>query len=202
MKPWIRVRPRFECWPRAKPGADISKAAAPMFQALETNFPADGAIGRRTAAVYRSLGTIDPGRMMHPSRRTKSDGANRGTFGRSRGSARWRRIADASIALQADWDRIPESIRASPMAIWKPRLFSGIISVRRRAALIDEGRRRLGSPALFAYEAGAIRENQRNYERAILEYAPRRDRESSDRTRSADCCSGAAAGAIARRSNC
>ncbi len=36
------------------------EAAAPMFLALETAFPADHAIGTRTASAYRSLGTIDP----------------------------------------------------------------------------------------------------------------------------------------------
>ena len=36
---------------------------------------------------------------------------------------------------------------------------------------IDEGRKRLNQPNLFAYEAGAIRENERDYNRAIAEYA-------------------------------
>ncbi len=36
------------------------ETAAPMFQALETTYPAEPAIGIRAASVYRSLGTIDP----------------------------------------------------------------------------------------------------------------------------------------------
>ncbi|MGA3205804.1 MAG: hypothetical protein ABSF12_25190, partial [Bryobacteraceae bacterium] len=34
--------------------------AAPLFLAIESSFPADRTIGMRTAAVYRSLGTIEP----------------------------------------------------------------------------------------------------------------------------------------------
>ena len=36
--------------------------------------------------------------------------------------------------------------------------------------LLDLGRNKLGNPALFAYEVGAIHENQRDYEAAIDEY--------------------------------
>src|SRR5262249_31373784 len=36
---------------------------------------------------------------------------------------------------------------------------------------IDQGRTRLKSPALYAYEEGAILENMREYNRAIREYA-------------------------------
>ena len=36
--------------------------------------------------------------------------------------------------------------------------------------MIDEGRGRLGNPALYAYEAGAIHENRRDYTRAVSEY--------------------------------
>ena len=37
--------------------------------------------------------------------------------------------------------------------------------------LLAEGRKKLADPALFAYEAGAIYENQRDYKRAVAEYA-------------------------------
>ena len=48
------------------------ETAAPMFLAIENNFPADAVIGRRTVAMYRSLGTVDF-ETGDPRRRSKID---------------------------------------------------------------------------------------------------------------------------------
>ena len=147
--------------------------AAPLFLAIEASFPADRAIGTRTAAVYRSLGTIDP---------KLTDSAIAVEEKLSQADPRDRRTLTAIGEIEAErerfdkaraaWDRIPEI---------DPSKADGYLEAatvywdyyRYEDALrwIEEGRKRLKQDSLFAYEAGAIRENQRNYDRAMREYA-------------------------------
>jgi tetratricopeptide (TPR) repeat protein len=76
------------------------------------------------------------------------------------------------LRARASWDKIPEIDPSRPdgyletaTLYWDYYLYGEAIR------WIEEGRKRLAQPNLFAYEAGAIRENERDYTRAIAEYA-------------------------------
>ena len=58
----------------------------------------------------------------------------------------------------------PEGYLEAATVFWDYYLFDDALR------MIDEGRNRLGNPALYAYEAGAIHENRRDYTRAVSEY--------------------------------
>lgn len=147
--------------------------AAPLFLAIESSFPADRTIGARTAAVYRSLGTIDP----------KLTGAAIAVEEKlSQADPRNHQALTAIGEIEADrehfdkaraaWDRIPEIEPAKADGYLEAAtIFWDYYQFDDALRWIEQGRKRLKQNSLFAYEAGAIHENQRNYERAIREYA-------------------------------
>ncbi len=147
--------------------------AAPMFLAVEANYPADGTIGARTAAVYRSLGTIDP----------KLTGTAIGVEEKlAQFDPRDHRALTAIGEMEAErehfdkaraaWDRIPEIDPArSEGYLEAATIYWDYYRYEDALRWIEEVRKRLKQDSLFAYEAGAIHENQRNYDRAIVEYA-------------------------------
>ena len=147
--------------------------AAPLFLALESSFPADPAIGARTAAVYRSLGTMQP---------QFSDAAIAVEQKLAQFDPRDHRAPTAIGEMEAErehfdqaraaWDRIPEidpskedGYLEAATVFWDYYRYDDALR------WIEEGRKRLKQNSLFAYEAGAIQENRRSYDRAILEYA-------------------------------
>jgi hypothetical protein len=147
--------------------------AAPLFLAIEASFPADRAIGTRTAAVYRSLGTIDP---------KLTDSAIAVEEKLSQADPRDRRTLTAIGEIEAErepfdkaraaWDRIPEIDPSKADGYLEAAtVFWDYYRYEDALRWIEEGRKRLKQDSLFAYEAGAIRENQRNYDRAMREYA-------------------------------
>jgi hypothetical protein len=149
------------------------EAAAPMLQALEADYPADQTIGKRTASVYRSLGTIDPKltdtALAIEAKLSQSDPLDHTSLTR-RGEMEAER--EQFLRARQSWDKIPEIDPAKPdgyleaaTLYWDYYLYGEAIR------WIEEGRKRLAQPNLFAYEAGAIRENERDYTRAIAEYA-------------------------------
>lgn len=147
--------------------------AAPMFLAMESSFPADRALGVRTAAVYRSLGTIDPKltdtAITVEEKRAAADPLDRQTF-TSMGEieADRGRFDKARVA----WDHIPEIDPAKPGGYLEAAtVFWDYYRYEDALRWIEEARKRFKQDSLFAYEAGAIHENQRNYDRAIREYA-------------------------------
>jgi hypothetical protein len=149
------------------------EAAAPMLQALETNYPADAAIGRRTAAVYRSLGTIEPALNNDAS----ISAATNLTLADPRDIRALTRLGEIEAdrgrfeRAKAVWDKIPDVDPGNADGYLEAAtIFWDYFAYDDALRWIEEGRRRLGSPALFAFQAGAIRENQRDYERAITEY--------------------------------
>ena len=149
------------------------EAVAPMFQALEADYPADQTIGVRTASVYRSLGTIDPKltdtSVAIEAKLSQADPHDHASLTR-RGEMEAER--EQFLRALASWDKIPEIDPTKPdgyletaTLYWDYYLYGEAIR------WIEEGRKRLAQPNLFAYEAGAIRENERDYTRAIAEYA-------------------------------
>lgn len=147
--------------------------AAPLFLAIESSFPADRAIGTRTAAVYRSLGTIDPkltdAAIAVEEKLSQADPANRQTLTAIGEIEAERERFDKA---RAAWDRLPEIQPAKPDGYLEAAtVYWDYYRYEDALRWIEEGRKRLKQDSLFAYEAGAIRENQRNYDRAIREYA-------------------------------
>jgi hypothetical protein len=149
------------------------EAAAPMFLAIENNFPADATVGSRTVAIYRSLGTIDP---------KLTDTAIAAGVKLEDANPRDARTLTRLGEMEADrekfdkaaayWNRIPDiaqgradSYLQTATIFWDYYRYDDAIKT------IDEARKRLNSPALYAYEEGAILENMREYNRAIREYA-------------------------------
>src|SRR5262249_54065610 len=71
-----------------------------------------------------------------------------------------------------NWNRIPEIDPAKPDSYLEAAtVFWDYYRFDDAMRLIGEARQRLKQPSLFAYEAGAIRENQRSYDFAVREYA-------------------------------
>jgi Tfp pilus assembly protein PilF len=144
------------------------ETATPMFLALETEYPADRAIGLRTAALYRSAGTIDAAigveekLALADPRDHKAPTAIGEIEAESehfdRAAAAWNKLAEIEPA-KAD------SYLETATVFWDYYRYDDAIR------WIELGRERMGNPALFAYQAGAIRENQRDYFRAAREYA-------------------------------
>ena len=148
------------------------EAAAPVTRAVAEVYPGDDALNSRAASVFRSLAAFDPEDTgiaasveENLSRRSPRDRttltrvgevyADREMFDRSR--PYWNRLAelepgDASGYLDA------------ATVFWDYFLFNDTLR------LINQGRKKLAQPSLFAYEAGAVYENERNYPKAIQEY--------------------------------
>jgi hypothetical protein len=149
------------------------ESAAPLFLAMEASFPADRAIGARTAAVYRSLGTIDPkltdtaiGVEEKLAQADPRDHRTLTAIGEIEGER------ERFDKARAAWDRIPEIEPAKADGYLEvATIFWDYYRYEDALRWIEEGRKRLKQDSLFAYEAGAIHENQRSYDRAIREYA-------------------------------
>ncbi len=146
--------------------------AAPMFLAIEASFPADRVIGRRTASMVRSLGTIQPrmtdtgiaveAKLSQADPRDDESLTKLGEMEAERG--RFDRAA-------ASWNRIPGIEPAKPDGYLEAAtIFWDYYRYDDALRLIDQARQRRGQPSLYAYEAGAIRENQRDFDGAIAEY--------------------------------
>ena len=156
--------------------------AAPVFRAITAAYPVNDANTQRTAAVYRSLATLDPKQtdvavsieqnlIAYAPRDTAAltyageIWADRERFDRAR--PLWNRIQAAAPGM-------PDSYLESATVFWDYFLYDDALRV------IDEGRKRLGRPALHAYQAGAIYENKRQYDRALNEYAAAVVNDSND----------------------
>lgn len=147
--------------------------AAPLFLAIESSYPSDRAIASRAAAVYRSLGTIDP-KMTDTAiaveeKLAQADPRNHQTLTAIGEIEAEREHFDKA---RAAWDRLPEIDPSRPEGYLEAAtVYWDYYRYEDALRWIEEGRKRLKQDSLFAYEAGAIHENQRNYERAIREYA-------------------------------
>ncbi len=153
------------------------ESAAPMFLAIENDFPADAIVDRRTMAIYRSLGTVDP-RLTNVLTDTAIAAGEKLSEANPRDAQTLTRLGE----IEADrerfdkaagyWDRIPEiepakadSYLESATIFWDYYRYDDALRA------ITQARQRLSAPTIFAYEAGAILENQRAYDRAAREYA-------------------------------
>src|SRR5581483_6382635 len=140
------------------------ETAAPLMAAVEGNYPADAAVGRRAAAVERSLNAIEPSIAIE-EKLAKADPLDHGPVTRigemeaerekfDRASAQWQKIEKMAPA-RAD------AYLETATIFWDYYRYDDALRV------IGEARTKLGNASLFAYEAGAIRENQRSYDFAV-----------------------------------
>jgi len=151
--------------------------SAPVFQALVADYPADTDDGTRAASLYRSLATYDAPGDIRNTRISAGIEQNltRAAPGDSTALTRWGEIyADRELYARARpaWDRIPQIRPGEPNGYLEAAtIFWDYFRYDDALRVISDGRKKLNNPAMFAYEAGAIYENERDYTRALPEYA-------------------------------
>lgn len=159
------------------------EAAAPLLGRLEDQYPSDATVGDEAADVFRSLAYFDPPQAQraaaieqHLAAAEPADSDRLATIGDiladstdpslnlnvaqqlTRAAAFWRRIPDIHPGT-------PDDYLQSATVFWDYFQFDDALSE------IAAARQRFHSPALFAYQAGAIYENRHDETRAIQEYA-------------------------------
>lgn len=148
------------------------ESAAPVLGALALEHPGDVDLGRRSASIFRSLAAFDPQNTDLAAgveqNLARFDPRDRAALARVGEVYADRELLDKSRPW---WNRIAavepgkaDGYLESATVFWDYYQFDDALR------LISEGRKKLGKPALYAYEAGAIRENQRDYRRAVDEY--------------------------------
>src|SRR6266540_2364596 len=135
-------------------------------------YPGEGAIARRVLSLYRSLAGLDPGQAAPAAAlvaRTAPALSDPGPFWTELGELEQER--GRPEAAKAAWARIPErdprnAERVSDLAtvLWDYGYMKEALLV------IEDARKRLARPHLLAFEAGVLREEQRDLEGAVREY--------------------------------
>ncbi|MCI0403897.1 MAG: hypothetical protein L0212_10290, partial [Acidobacteria bacterium] len=148
------------------------ESAAPVLGALAAEHPGDVELSRRAASLYRSLAAFDPQNTELAAaieqNLARFDARDRSALARVGEVYADRDLLDQSRPW---WNRIAaiepgkaDGYLEAATVFWDYYQFDHALR------LIGQGRKKLSRPALYAYEAGAIRENQRDYGRAVDEY--------------------------------
>lgn len=151
--------------------------AAPLLQTLAADFPAEADRCTRAAALFRSLATYDAAGDIRNTR--IAAGIEQAlTRAAPRDASALTRLgeiyADRELFSRAKpaWDRIPQIRPGEPSGYLEAAtIFWDYFRFADALRLIGDGRKKLSDPSLFAYEAGAVYENQRDYGKALAEYA-------------------------------
>jgi predicted Zn-dependent protease len=148
------------------------EAAVPLSKAIAEAYPADFAMGRRASSLFRSLAPFNP-------QDTAAAASIEETLSKVRPGDRDIPIRIGDIYADREmfaksrpyWDRVPglepgnpDAFLESATVFWDYFLYGDTLRI------INEARRKFSNPALFAYEAGAVYEAQRDYRRAAGEY--------------------------------
>jgi tetratricopeptide (TPR) repeat protein/predicted negative regulator of RcsB-dependent stress response len=148
------------------------EAAAPVIKAIAEAYPADFEMGRRASSVFRSLAPFNP-------QYTDIAAGIEETLSKASPGDRDLLIrigdiyADREMFAKARpyWNRVPglepgnpDAFLESATVFWDYFLFGDTLRV------INDARKKFSNPALFAYEAGAVYEGQRDFPRAVGEY--------------------------------
>jgi tetratricopeptide (TPR) repeat protein len=148
------------------------EAAAPVSKVIAEAYPAEFAMGRRASSLFRSLAPFNP-----PY--TAAAASIEETLAKANPSDRDVLIrigdiyADREMFAKARpyWNRVPGLESGSPDAFlesatvfWDYFLYGDTLRI------ISAARKKFSNPALFAYEAGAVYEGERDYRRAVGEY--------------------------------
>lgn len=146
--------------------------SAPVLKSLATQYPAEPEIAHTASSVFRSLAYFDPAdtavavriedNLLQANPRDTEIMARIGDIYADR-----ERFAEAAPY----WERIPQVVPGqaggyleAATIYWDYYDFDNTLRV------LNQGRDRLHDPNLYAYEAGAIYENKRDYAHAIEEY--------------------------------
>lgn len=153
------------------------EVAAPLLKSLTVDYPGDVHQNMRAAAVFRSLATYDLTGDLHNTETAAQIEQQISRFDPRDSTAITRTgevYADRELFNRARpfWNGIPiiapgraDGYVEAATIFWDYYRFDDALR------LIAQGRQKLGRPELYSYEAGAIYENQRDYARAVQEYA-------------------------------
>ena len=146
--------------------------SAPVLKTLAVQYPAEPEIASVASSVYRSLAYFEPADTAVAAKiqdnLLQANPANTQTMARV-GDI----YADREQFAQAApyWERIPQvSPGQSSGYLEAATIYWDYFDFDNALRLLNKGRTRLGDPSLYAYEAGAIYESQRDYPKAIDEY--------------------------------
>jgi Flp pilus assembly protein TadD len=147
--------------------------SAPVLKTLAEIYPAEHELDRTASSVYRSLAYFDPAKTAVAAKiENNLLSANPGD---TEILARIGDIySDRELFAQAApyWERIPKVAPGeSGGYLEAATIYWDYFDFTNALRLLDEGRKNLGNPTLYGYEEGAIYETQRDYSRAIHEYA-------------------------------
>jgi tetratricopeptide (TPR) repeat protein len=146
---------------------------APVLKGLAEVYPAEQELDRTASSVFRSLAYFDPAKTavaVHIEENLLA--ANPGSkdiLGRI-GDI----YADRDLLQQAApyWERIPKVAPGQPDGYLEAAtIYWDYFDFSNALRLMNEGRKKLGNPTLYGYEEGAIYETQKDYARAVREYA-------------------------------
>ncbi|MBI3682375.1 MAG: tetratricopeptide repeat protein [Acidobacteria bacterium] len=156
-----RMLAEAECW------RSHFEEAAPVLSRLAKDAPGDIDLGRRTASLHRSLAKLADAEAFEL---TLSKAAPRDSTAIIR-AGEIRADREEIGPARAHWRRIPQIEPGSRDGYLETAtVFWDYFQYDDALRTIEEGRKRLNQPSLFAYEAGAIHENKRRYDKAIEEY--------------------------------
>ncbi|MGA7077673.1 MAG: hypothetical protein WBY61_03060, partial [Terriglobales bacterium] len=148
------------------------EASAPVLKTLAAQYPAEPEIARTASSVYRSLAYFEPAdtavavriedNLLQANPRDTEIMARIGDIYADR-----EHFADAAPY----WERIPQVVPGqSGGYLEAATIYWDYYDFDNALRVLHEGRDRLHDPNLYAYEAGAIYENQRDYAHAVEEY--------------------------------
>ncbi len=146
--------------------------SAPALKSLASQYPAEAEIAHTASSVCRSLAYFDPADTAVAAK--IEDNLLQADPGDTQTLARIGDIyADRDLFAQASpyWERIPKvSPGQSGGYLEAATIYWDYYDFDNALRLLNQGRDRLSNPSLYAYEAGAIYENKRDYPHAIQEY--------------------------------
>ena len=146
---------------------------APVLKELAEVYPAEQEFDRTASSVFRSLAYFDPAKTAVAAHIEENllaaNPGNTEILGRI-GDI----YADRDLLQKAApyWERIPKVAPGQPDGYLEAAtIYWDYFDFSNALRLMDEGRKKLGNPTLYGYEEGAIYETQKDYTRAVLEYA-------------------------------
>ena len=148
------------------------EASAPVLQSLAAQYPAEPEIAHTASSVYRSLAYFEPAdtavavkiedNLLQANPRDTEIMARIGDIYADR-----ERFTEAAPY----WERIPQVVPGqSGGYLEAATIYWDYYDFDNALRVLNQGRDHLHDPNLYAYEAGAIYENQRDYAHAIEEY--------------------------------
>jgi len=147
--------------------------SAPAFQSLAEIYPANPELNRTASSVFRSLASFDSSKTAVAVKIEENLLA--GNPGDTAILARIGDIySDRGLFAKAApyWERIPKVAPGQASGyLDAATIYWDYFDFENALRLLDEGRNKLASPALYGYEEGAIFETQHDYPKAIHEYS-------------------------------